>query len=98
MRLPSCTGFAITGSGMVMPLVEENLPGLVDTYRMSSYFSSAQNLVTSFQHTGSLARSSLYAGYGSPAKKSGECRGYEVRSVTSLDTNGIRHIRSICPT
>ena len=55
-----------------MPLVEENVSGLVDTYRMSSYFSSAQNFVTSFQHTGSVARSSLYAGYGSPAKKSGE--------------------------
>ena len=75
IRLPSCTGFGITGSGMVMPIVEENVFGFVDTYRMSSYFSSAQNLVTSFQHTGSVARSSLYAGYGSPMKKSGECRG-----------------------
>ena len=81
MRLPSCTGFGITGSGIVMPLVEENLSGFVDTYRMSSYFSSAQNLVTSFQHTGALARNSLYAGYGSPAKKSGECRGTVVRSA-----------------
>ena len=59
MRFPSCTGFGITGSGIVMPLVEENVSGLVDTYRMSSYFSSAQNLVTSFQQTGVLARSSL---------------------------------------
>ena len=58
MRLPSCTGFGIAGSGMVMPLVEENRAGLLDTKRMSSYFSSAQKLVTSFQHTGDVARSS----------------------------------------
>jgi len=81
---------------MVMPLVEENLSGLVDTYRMSSYFSSAQNLVTSFQHTGALARNSLYAGYGSPAKKSGECRGNSVRRAASLDAIAIRHMRAIC--
>jgi hypothetical protein len=36
MRLPSCTGFGITGSGIVMPLAEENVFGFVDTYRMSS--------------------------------------------------------------
>ena len=58
IRLPSCTGLGIAGSGMVMPLVEENSAGLLDTKRMSSYFSSAQKLVTSFQHTGSVARSS----------------------------------------
>ena len=52
---------------MVMPLVDENMAGLLDTKRMSSYFSSAQKLVTSFQHTGDVARSSRYAGYGSPA-------------------------------
>ena len=69
-----------------MPLVEENLSGCVETYLTSSYFSSAQNLVTSFQQTGSLARSSLYAGYGSPAKKSGECRGTSVRNAASLNT------------
>ena len=43
IRLPSCTGFGITGSGIVMPLVEENRAGLLETYRMSSYLSSAQN-------------------------------------------------------
>ena len=69
-----------------MPLVEENMSGLLDTNRMSSYFSSAQNLVTSFQHTGAVARSSLYAGYGSPMKKSGECRGNVVGSAASLDS------------
>jgi hypothetical protein len=62
MRLPSCTGFGNTGSGMVMPFVDEKVFGLVDTYRMSSYLSSAQNSVTSFQHTGAVARNSLYAG------------------------------------
>ena len=41
-----------------MPLVEVNRAGLLDTYRMSSYLSSAQNFVTSFQTTGDLARSS----------------------------------------
>ena len=35
-----------------MPLVELNMAGLLDTKRTSSYFSSAQKLVTSFQHTG----------------------------------------------
>ena len=50
-----------------MPRVEVNVAGLLDTKRMSSYFNSAQKLVTSFQHTGAVARSSRYAGYGSPA-------------------------------
>src|SRR5215217_4023992 len=68
---------------MVMPLVEENVFGFVDTYRMSSYLSSAQNFVTSFQHTGAVARSSLYAGYGSPMKKSGECSGNVVGTTAS---------------
>ena len=45
-----------------MPLVEVNMAGLLDTKRMSSYFSSAQKFVTSFQHTGDVARSSRYAG------------------------------------
>jgi len=58
MRPPSCTGLAICGSGMVTPLVEENRAGLLDTKRTSSYFSSAQKLVTSFQQTGDVARSS----------------------------------------
>ena len=39
---------------MVMPWVEVNSAGLLDTYRMSSYLSSAQKLVTSFQHTGDV--------------------------------------------
>jgi len=58
MRLPSCTGLGISGSGMVMPLADENSAGLLDTKRTSSYLSSAQNFVTSFQHTGDIARSS----------------------------------------
>ena len=58
IRLPGCTGFGSAGSGMVMPLVEVNVAGLLDTNRMSSYLSSAQKLVTSFQHTGAVARSS----------------------------------------
>ena len=49
-------GDGMAGSGSVIPFAEENLPGLLETYRMSSYFNSAQNLVTSFQQTGSLAR------------------------------------------
>lgn len=61
MRLPVCAGFAIVGSGMVMPLAEQNIAGLLDTKRMSSYFNRAQNFVTSFQHTGDVARSSRYA-------------------------------------
>jgi aldehyde dehydrogenase (NAD+) len=39
-----------------------NAAGLLETNRTSSYFSSAQKLVTSFQHTGAVARSSRYAG------------------------------------
>lgn len=58
IRLPSSTGFSTAGSGMVMPLAEENNAGLVDTYRTSSYFSSPQNPASAFQHTGSVARSS----------------------------------------
>ena len=67
IRPPGCTGLGIAGSGMVMPLVELKVAGLLDTNRTSSYLSSAQKLVTSFQHTGAVARSSRYAGYGSPA-------------------------------
>jgi hypothetical protein len=52
---------------MVTPSVEENRAGLLDTKRMSSCFSSAQTLVTSFQHNGDVVRSSGHAGYGSPA-------------------------------
>jgi hypothetical protein len=58
IRLPGCTGLGSCGSGIVMPWVEVNRAGLLDTNRMSSYFSSAQKLVTSFQHTGAVARSS----------------------------------------
>jgi hypothetical protein len=43
---------------MVMPRVEVKVAGLLETNRTSSYLSSAQKLVTSFQHTGSVARSS----------------------------------------
>ena len=50
--------FGIAGSGIVMPLADENSAGLLETKRMSSYLSSAQNLVTSFQCTGDVARSS----------------------------------------
>ncbi len=67
IRLPGWTGLGMFGSGMVMPWVDENSAGLLDTKRMSSYFDSAQKFVTSFQHTGAVARSSRYAGYGSPA-------------------------------
>src|SRR5215210_7549984 len=77
---------------MVMPLVEENMFGFVDTYLMSSYLSSAQNFVTSFQHTGAVARSSWYAGYGSPMKKSGECSGNVVGTRASLDTSSDRSL------
>lgn len=58
MRLPSCTGFGITGSGIVMPFADENFPGLLETKRMSSYLHSAQKFVTSFHTTGEVARSS----------------------------------------
>ena len=62
IRLPSSTGFSSVGSGTVMPLADENSAGLVDTKRTSSYLSNPQNPAASFQHTGSLARSSRYAG------------------------------------
>ena len=67
MRLPSCTGSGWLGSGMVIPFVDVNRPGLPDTKRTSSYLVSAQNFVTSFHTTGVVARSSRYVGYGSPA-------------------------------
>ena len=49
---------------MVMPLVEVNAAGLLDTKRMSSYFSSAQKLVTSFQHTGARRAQLAVRGIG----------------------------------
>lgn len=58
IRLPSCTGVSICGSGIVIPLVEVNSPGLLETYRMSSYFVSAQNSVSAFHTTGVFARNS----------------------------------------
>lgn len=41
-----------------MPFIEENRAGLLETKRMASYFSNAQKFVTSFQHTGAVARNS----------------------------------------
>ena len=86
IRLPGCTGLSNIGSGIVMPLVDVNIAGSPDTNRTSSYLRRAQNLVTSFQQTGAFARSSLYAGNGSPVKKSGECRGKVVAMAASLET------------
>ena len=47
---------------MLIPFVEVNSAGLLDTKRMSSYFANAQNFATSFHTTGEFARSSRYVG------------------------------------
>ena len=48
----------LAGSGIVMPFVDVNRPGLPETKRTSSYLVSAQKFVTSFHTTGVVARSS----------------------------------------